>query len=516
MSLFKTLTGVFSAGKKPKIKPTPAKKPVQAPKPQPKPRPTTPPPVQFDPNIVREAEARAREIIIEAKDQALKIRSEAETKVRTITEDLQRKQNEISRLETEVARMQAANETKSKFLEDLEKNLNKRREEIEKLKKTYAQKIQDVAKLSKDEAQKIIFDTLEKRLQVDMAKTIQAAEEKAREEADQKAQEILVDALKHGATDYVAEYTVSTVKLPNEDSKGRIIGKEGRNIRAFENATGVDVDLDETPGEVRLSSFDPVRREVARMALSRLLADGRIQPTRIEEYVRKAKSDLHKITLEEGKKLCHAVGVYNLPLDLVQKLGEFKYRFSYGQNMITHTLEETKIGIALATEVGAHVDTVRLGCLLHDIGKVVHDEEGSHVELGVKLLKKYGLPQEVIDTVEQHHEDKPFTSAESVLVYVADAISGARPGARYENYDEYVKRLRSLEEIATSYDGVKEAYAIQAGREVRVLVKPEVVNDAGVEKMALDIKERVRNEMTYPGTVTVTVVRETRATQVAK
>lgn len=517
MSLFKTLSGVFQPGKKPQKsvqKPSPNKPP--RPKKSKKPKPSFPKPITVDPNILLEAQSKAREIVLEARDQALEIRSKAEGEARKLQNEFSSRQIEISRKETELARTQASTEAKEKFLDQQQKNVENRLEEIEELKKKYAKKIQQVGGLTKDEAKDIILKNVEKRLEADIAKSIKAAEDKIREEADDKAQEILVDALKHGATDYVAEYTVSTVKLPNEESKGRIIGKEGRNIRAFEQVTGVDMDMDETPGEVRLSCFDPVRRQIAKTSLERLLADGRIQPTRIEEYVAKAKKEIEKIMFEEGKKLCHAVGVYNLPRDLVAKLGEFKYRFSYGQNMITHTLEETKIGIALAREVGADADVVRLGCLLHDIGKVVHDEEGSHVELGVNLLKKYNIPQAVIDTVAQHHEDEPFTSAESVLVYVADAISGARPGARYENYDEYVKRLAKLEEISKSYQGVKEAFAIQAGREIRVIVEPEKVNDEGINKLAFDIKERVKNEMTYPGTVTVTVTRETRATEVAK
>lgn len=520
MSLFQTLSGVFQPGQKPKRS---IFHPIQKPRPTPK-KPTTPsvPTISSEERknlqeaIIRDAQSRAREIVLEGRDEALKIRSQAEEMARRLQNEINDRQRKVSELETQLAKSQASVEAQQKYLNQQEKDLEEELEKIKETKKKYARLIQQTASLTKDEAQKIIFQNLEKRLEVDIAKSVKAAEEKAREEADNKAQEILVDALRHGATDYVAEYTISTVKLPSEDSKGRIIGKEGRNIRTFENATGVDLDLDETPGEVRLSSFDPVRREIARLALSRLVADGRIQPTRIEEYVAKAKSDIQKIMFEEGKKLCHAVGVYNLPHELVSMLGKFKYRFSYGQNMIAHTLEETKIGIALAKEIGVDVDTVRLGCLLHDIGKVVDEEEGSHVELGVNLLKKYNIPQAVINTVAQHHEDEPFSSAESVLVYVSDAISGSRPGARYENYEEYVKRLSKLEEIATSYDGVGEAFAIQAGREVRVIVRPEKVADEGVAKLAFDIKERIRNEMTYPGTVTVTVMREIRATEVAK
>lgn len=519
MSLFKTLSGVFAPEQKPKPKglfgarPKPAKKPQ--PQPQ-KPKAQTGQQLIQQESLLREAQARAKEIVLEARDQALKIKADAEDASRRMRDQIHEQKSQLSQKETEIARQQAAAETKERFVADLQKNLSERMNEVEKLKTAYSEKIQEAAGLTKDEAKKIIFDTLEKRLQADMAKTIKAYEEKILEEADGRAQEILIEAMKHGATEYVSEYTVSTVKLPNEDSKGRIIGKEGRNIRAFEKATGVDVDLDETPGEVRLSSFDPVRREVARVTLERLIKDGRIHPTRIEEYVKKARSDLERIMFEEGKKLCHAVGVYNLPRELIAKLGNFKYRFSYGQNMIAHTLEETKIGIALAQELGVNVDTVRLGCLLHDIGKVVTEEEGSHVELGVALCRKYGMPQEVLDCIAQHHEDEPFSGPEQVLVYVADAISGARPGARYENYDEYVKRLNKLEEIARSYQGIHDAYVIQAGREVRVLVKPEQVGDEGVTKLAFDIKERIRNEMTYPGTVTVTVMRETRAVEVAK
>ena len=520
MSLFQTLSGVFQPGQQPSAK--------EAAKPQ-KFRPIFKKPAhqlspallsaadrkRLEEAVVHEAQTKAREIILESRDEALKIKTAAEDQARRRSLELADRERKLSQSENQLAKDEASVETAQKFVKDQQAQVQVNLGKLEELKTKYSKRIQEIAKLGKDEARDIIFKSLEKRLAAEIAKSVTSAEDRAREEASDRAREIIVDALKHGATEYVAEYTVSIVKLPSEDSKGRIIGKEGRNIRAFTNTTGVDLDLDESPGEVRLSSFDPVRREIARIALQRLLADGRIQPTRIEEYVQKAKKEIEKIMFEEGRKLCHAVGVYNLPQELIGMLGRFKYRFSYGQNMIAHTLEETKIGIALAHEIGADVDTVRLGCLLHDIGKVVEDE-GSHVELGVNLLKKYHIPQEVIDCVEQHHEDKPFSSAEAVLVYVSDAISGARPGARYENYEEYAKRLSKLEEIATSYEGVTEAYAIQAGREVRVIVKPEKVDDEGLTKLAFDIKERIRNEMTYPGTVTVTVVRETRASDIAK
>lgn len=404
----------------------------------------------------------------------------------------------------------------AQLLDERAAQIERLKAEVAALKQELIDKLEKVAGLTREEAKQWLLKQLDDELLEEAARRIKEAAEKARTEAEEKAKEILVEAMRHGATNYVPEYTVSTVKIPDEDVKGRIIGKEGRNIRAFERATGVDLDLDETPGEIRLSSFDPIRREVAKMALRNLIADGRIQPSRIEEEVARARREIAGITFEEGKKLAQAVGVYSLPTELLEILGKFKFRFSYGQNMIAHTLEETRVGIALAAELKANVDTVRLGCLLHDIGKVVTDEEGSHVELGVKLLQRFHVPQPVIDCVAQHHEDTEFTSVEAILVYIADAMSGARPGARYEDYEEYAKRLRKLEETAKSFAGVAEAYAIQAGREVRVMVQPEELSDAAAVKLAHDLKLKIEKELTYPGTVRVTVIREVRATEVAK
>jgi len=509
MSLFQTLSTVFQPEKKQRLPSF-----LAARRPAPKKLQVIP---RVEPAAaVREAEARAREIIVEAKDEALKIRQSVEAEIEKAKGQLVAGQVEIQKQLTSVEREKAVTEEKQRFVSNMEQQLIKTKAELESLKQRLLERLEKVSLLTRDEAKQEILSRYEKRLVADIARRVKEAEDKAREEADEKAQEILVEAMKHGAHDYVAEFTVSAVQLPDEEAKGRIIGKEGRNIRAFERATGVDVDLDETPGEVRLSSFDPVRREVARQALLHLVRDGRIQPARIEEYVKKAQQEIERVMFEEGRQLCHTLGVYNLPRELIVMLGRFKFRTSYGQNMIAHTLEETKIGVALAQELKANVDTVRLGCLLHDIGKVVSDEEGSHVELGVRLLKKYRIPQAVIDCVEQHHEDKAFTSAEAVIVYIADAISGARPGARYENYEEYVKRLSKLEEIAKSFAGVDNAFALQAGREVRVLIDPKKISDEEALKMASDIKERIKKEMTYPGTVTVTVIRELRVVEVAK
>ena len=298
--------------------------------------------------------------------------------------------------------------------------------------------------------------------------------------------------------------------------KGRIIGREGRNIRAYETATGVSVDLDETPGQLRISCFDPVRREIARLSLERLIADGRIQPVKIEEVVAKTTKDIEKIMLEAGQNLCHQIGVYNLPPELIALIGRFKYRFSYGQNMIEHTLEETKMGVYMATELKLDVNIVKLGCLLHDIGKVATEEEGSHVQLGVDIARKYHLPEKVVACIAEHHEDVPFSSLESTVCYLADAMSGARPGARVEDYAAYVKRLTDLEAAALSFEGVEKVFALSAGREVRVIVSPEAVNDNQAAKLAHDIAGKIEKEQVYPGTVKVTVIRELRTSEIAK
>lgn len=465
---------------------------------------------------LQQAQARSREILIEAKSEALKIRAEAEQEQRELQNklveqqrNLDRQLNTISQRLEQVDRREEQIDRKLADLETKNQELEAKREEL-------LQDLEKASSLTRDQAKKELLDRIAHTVDRQAAQMIQQKLEVARQDADEQARDILIDAMKHGATDYVAEYTISVVKLPDADMKGRIIGKDGRNIRAFERSTGVDVELDgETPDEVRLSCFDPVRREIARISLERLLKDGRIQPSRIDEVVQKVTKELEKIMFEEGKRLCHKVGIFNLPNELMGMLGRFKYRFSYGQNLIQHTLEETQIGIKLANELGLNTRTVTLGCLLHDVGKIV-EGEGNHIELGVRLLKKFNMPQEVIDCVAQHHEDEPFTSMESMVVYISDAISGSRPGARSENHEDYIQRLGKLEEIALSYPAVEKAFAIQAGREVRVILKPDKSSDRDVNVIAVEIAERYENEMTYPGTVTVNVIRELRGNAVAK
>jgi len=339
-----------------------------------------------------------------------------------------------------------------------EEKLEKREKSLDKLEDELKKVLEKSSKMTPEEARKKLIALVEKDISSDVAKKIRAAEEKIKLEANQKAKEILVEAMRQGATQYVAEYTVSSVEIPNEEVKGRIIGAGGRNIRAFEKATGVELDIDEG-NEIRLSSFDSVRREIAKRALVELIADKRIQPSRIEEIVKLQQEKMQDILLEEGKKIAEECGIFNLPVEVVKLLGRYKFRTSYGQNLAIHTIEETKMGVTIANEVGAHTETVRLGCLLHDIGKVVTEDDGTHVEKGVSVLKKHGFPKPVVAAVAEHHEDNPFSSLESVIVWIADAISGSRPGARYEPHEDYIKRMDKIEDIAKGYGGVEEAYA---------------------------------------------------------
>ncbi len=376
----------------------------------------------------------------------------------------------------------------------------------------YIKKLENIASLSREEARKLLIAEVEEDAKADIAKIIKETEDEAKAIAHKKAQEIIADAIKHGALDFLPEYTVSVIRLDDDDMKGRIIGKEGRNIRAFEDATGVDVDLEEK-GLIRLSSFDPVRREVARQSLELLMKDTRIQPVRIEEVVNQKKKEMQKTLFEEGERLAHEVKAFNIPPDLLTILGRFKFRTSFGQNLLVHTLEETKIGMQIAHELGADVETVKLGCLFHDIGKVVTDKEGSHVDLGVDLLNRYKIPKEIVNCVAEHHEDKPFSSIESIIVHVADAISGARPGARHEDLQEYMKRIRDMEDIAKSFNGVDDAYAFEAGREIRVIVNPGKLDDVEATILAKRIKDEVDRKVIVPGVVRVTVIRDFRVTE---
>lgn len=411
-------------------------------------------------------------------------------------------QQDIIALERKLLEREEKLEQKQEKIAGLQEQIEKKREE-------YIEKLEKASGLTREEAKREVLQEAEKSAAQMVSRIIKEKEEEAKHNADKKAQEILLDSLKHGALNFIPEYTVSTVKVPEEEMKGRIIGKEGRNIRAFEQATGVDVDLDEE-GIIRLSSFDQIRREVARRSLEKLLKDTRVQPFRIEEVVKETRKELEKIMFEEGEKLAAEIEVYNLPTDLYPILGRMKFRTSYGQNLLVHTLEEAKIGIHIAAELKADANIVRLGCLFHDIGKVL-EGEGSHVKLGVELLKKYSLPEAIIDCVAQHHEDTPFTSIESIIVHIADAISAMRPLARYEELEKYTERLQDMEKIAKKYEGVEDAFAFQAGRELRVIVDPGRMDDSQTTVIARKIQEEVTRALAVPGEVKVTVIREFRS-----
>ncbi|TSC87377.1 MAG: uncharacterized protein G01um10147_698 [Microgenomates group bacterium Gr01-1014_7] len=415
----------------------------------------------------------------------------------------------------ELAKREGILEERERQISEKAKLIDEQLEQLEKLRKDLVEKLDNSSKMSAEEAKKVLLEQVEKDLAAEISRKIKEAEDEIKLQSEKQAKQILADAMLHGVTDYISEFTTSRIKLADEDIKGRIIGKEGRNVRTFEQATGVDVVMDdEIPDSLILSSFDPVRREIARISLERLIADGRIQPQRIEEIVEKTKEDIEKLMLAAGEKLCHDVGVYNLPVDLVALLGRFKYRYSYGQNLILHTQEETQIGVELAKLIGADANIVRLGCLLHDIGKIITEgDEGTHVEKGVALAKKFNIPQNVINCIAEHHEDQPFSSVESILVCIADSISGGRPGARHENVQDYIKRMDDIEKIATSFEVVDRAFALQAGREVRVIVIPEKVSDDELPKLVHDIAERISKEVMVPGAVKITAIRETRVSE---
>lgn len=473
-------------------------------------------PGQLGKEAIEQNQQKAKEILLKAEQEALKMKQEASAEARKNMQEALELEKKVSRKNEQLEQKERELQKERQRIQSAEGQVAKVRKDIEAQRDEMLVKVEKVAQMSKSEARDVLLRGWEEKLTEDISKRIKQAEEDLKERVDEKAKELLVDAMRFGATDYVAEFTLSVISLPNDEFKGRIIGKDGRNIRAFELATGVDVDLEEE-GVIRLSSFDAIRREIAKVSLERLIKDGRVQPQRIEEIVKKVTKEIEKTIFKAGEDLAHRVSVYNLPHDLVRLLGKFKYRYSYGQNMILHTLEETRIGVALAKELKADVNVVKLGCLLHDIGKVVNDKEGSHVELGVELLKKYRFPQNVVNVVAEHHEDEPFSSIESVIVYIADAVSGGRPGARHEDLQDYIKRIKTIEDTARAHDGVREVYALQAGRELRVIVNPEDISDDQAVVMATKLKEQLEEKFdVFPGQIKITVLREFRAESTAR
>ena len=461
---------------------------------------------RFFPYLKKERDTILANVKKEANESAVK----AQTELNSLNKKLIILEKRIAQEEGRLKQQMKENERQKNQLTGERTQLTQEKESLERRRQELLKKFEKLAGMTREEARENVLNFWEQKLSAEVAKKIKDAEEQAKRESEEKSREILLEVMRYGATDYVVEYTLSTVALPNEEFKGRIIGKEGRNVRAFELATGVEVDLDEED-VVKISSFDPVKREVARVSLERLIKDGRIQPSRIEEVVSKTRSEIKKTIYKEGEKLCHELSVYNLPKELIELLGKFKYRFSYGQNMIQHTLEETRLGVALANELNADVNVVRLACLLHDIGKVITDKEGSHVQLGVDLLKKYRFPEPVISAVETHHEDKPFTSAEGIIVYLADAISGSRPGARREDVTEYIKRIQTMEKFIKEKEAVKDVAVLQAGREIRVIVNPKDLTDDQTVVFAEKLKQELQKYYSnIPGQIKLTAIREFR------
>ncbi len=467
-------------------------------------------------HLLNEAQTKAKELVLAAKDETLKFRDQAEAEAK-------KKRIELQKEESRLQRQREATDRKMERIDSRERQLNKRqskldraRNELDKSHQKIVQELERVSNLTKEEAKDLLLQNVEEEARQDMARVIRRVEAEVKEEADRRAREIITLAIQRYASDQVAETTVSMVLLPGDDMKGRIIGRGGRNIRAIEKATGVDVVVDDTPEAVILSSFDPVRREIARVALNKLILDGRIHPGRIEQLVKKAREEVAAVIREAGEQAAYEAGVPGLHPKLIELLGRLKFRTSYGQNVLAHSLETAGLAAMMAAELGANVDLAKKAGLLHDIGKAIdHEVNGPHALIGADLAKRLGVPEEVINCIAAHHGEEEHQTLEAILVEAADAISGARPGARRESLENYLKRVKALEEVADSFEGVDQSYAIQAGREIRIMVKPEEIDDLAAIRLSKNIAKKVEETLQYPGQITVTVIRETRATELA-
>lgn len=467
--------------------------------------------------LVLDAKTQAKEIILEGKDEALKEKESAKKEYEEKTRSLERIENDLRKREFSV-------DDRFNEIEKTRKDLDKKHTEIEEIKQTLRdlrkkqeESLERISKMTKDDAKKVLLDLVEKEGKEELVKKIKEVDEFVRDSAEEKAKEIIISAMQRIAAETSAETTVSTVQIPSDEMKGRIIGREGRNIQAFEKVTGVDLVIDDTPDVVVISSFDPVRREVARVTLTDLVSDGRIHPTRIEDAFEKAKKVVAAEVKKAGEEAAYEAGVTGLPAEIVKVLGRLKFRTSFGQNQLQHAIEVSRIAGLISEEIGANTALVKKAGLLHDLGKAVdHEVPGSHAVISADIMRKFNLPADLIHAVEAHHEDVPMETPEAAIVQIADAISSARPGARRESLEFHLKRLEDLERVATSFEGVEKAYAIQAGREVRILVRPEDIDDLTSAKLAKEIAKKVEEEVQYPGQVKIQVIREVRAIEYAK
>jgi ribonuclease Y len=467
--------------------------------------------------LLDEAHKRAKDIELGAKNQALEIREEAETEVT-------RRRNELSRDEEKLHRRRDELDTRSERLERREQTLNKRQStidkrgnEIDKLHAEQLEELQRISHMTVDEARTTLLNEVEKDTRNDMARIIRQVEAEAREEGERRARYLITTAIQRVASEHVTDVTTSVVPLPSDEMKGRIIGRNGRNIHAFEQVAGVDVIVDDTPEAVTISCFDPVRREVARRSLAKLVLDGRIHPAHIEKVLKKEQKEVDRVIAEAGEQAAYDAGVPGLHPEILKTLGRLKFRTSYGQNQLAHAVETSQLATVIAAELGADVEVARAGALLHDLGKAMdHNIEGTHAQIGADYAKRYGVNPKVVNAIAAHHHEVEQESVEAAIVEAADAVSGARPGARRESLEQYIKRVKALEEIANSFKGVNQSYALQAGREVRIFVKPEDVDDLASIQMARDIAKNIEESMQYPGQIKVTVIRETRSIDYAK
>lgn len=468
-------------------------------------------------DIVKAAQTQANMIVKGAQDNATKIIQAAESEIKERRIELNRDTERLEKRRSEVDSRYDKIEQREQNLNRRQSQIDKRANEIEKLYEDQMKKLEQIAQMTQDEAKKDLFAAVEKEARGDMARIIRQIEAEAREEGEKRARKLIADAIQRVASEHVAEVTRAVVTLPSEEMKGRIVGRNGRNIKAFEQAAGVDVIVDDTPDSVTVSCFDSVRREIARRALSKLILDGRIHPAHIEKVIEDETKAVEKIINEAGEQAAYDANITGLHPEVLRMMGRLKFRTSYGQNQLAHAVEVSKLAGILAAEIGANVELAKQGGFLHDIGKAMdHNQEGTHAGLGAEYCKRYGVNPVVVNAIASHHHEVDQETVEAVIAEAADAISGARPGARREDLEAYIKRIRSLEEMSMSFEGVQQAFAIQAGREVRILVKPDAIDDLGSTRLARDIAKKIEETMQYPGQIRVTVIRETRATEYAK